>query len=83
MLTGGCCNKPLERVIISYMRRYYTHSPDLVAKLVFPVCYHHCREMFSHINKKGMEVILHFLFSKLDSHVAYEEFRYTNTHDPA
>ena len=34
------------------------------------------REMFCHINKKGMEVTLHYLFNKLDSHLAYEEFRY-------
>ncbi|KAL5482190.1 hypothetical protein EMCRGX_G022485 [Ephydatia muelleri] len=33
------------------------------------------RDMFVHINKKGMEVAMHFLFSKLDSHVTYEEFR--------
>ena len=35
------------------------------------------REMFCHINKKGMEVTLHFLFNRLDSHITYEEFRYT------
>lgn len=34
------------------------------------------RDMFAHINKKGSEVVLHFLFSRLDSHMAYEEFRY-------
>lgn len=47
------------------------------------MCIHHIynvhtiisREMFCHINKKGMEVILHYLFNKLDSHLAYEEFR--------
>lgn len=33
------------------------------------------KDMFTHINKKGSEVVLHFLFSRLDSHVAYEEFR--------
>lgn len=33
------------------------------------------RDMFSHINKKGSEVVLHFLFTRLDSHLAYEEFR--------
>lgn len=36
--------------------------------------------MFIHINKKGMEVILHYLFNRLDSHIAYEEFRYTLYH---
>jgi HAUS augmin-like complex subunit 6 len=35
-----------------------------------------CKEMFGHINKKGMEVTLHYLFNRLDSHIAYEEFRY-------
>lgn len=34
------------------------------------------RDMFALINKKGMEVVMHFLFSRLDSHLAYEEFRY-------
>ena len=34
--------------------------------------------MFSHINKKAMEVVLHFLFSKLDSNLSYEEFRYVD-----
>ncbi len=34
------------------------------------------KDMFVHINMKGSEVILHFLFSKLDSHLSYEEFRY-------
>lgn len=34
------------------------------------------RDMFFHINKKGMEVVMYFLFSKLNSHLAYEEFRY-------
>ena len=33
------------------------------------------RDMFNLPNKKGMEVILHFLFSQLNSHLAYEEFR--------
>ena len=33
------------------------------------------RDMFAHINKKGMEVVVHFLFSRLNSHLAYEEFR--------
>lgn len=32
--------------------------------------------MFSTPNKKGMEVILHFLFSKLDPDAAKETFRY-------
>ncbi|CAI8048315.1 HAUS augmin-like complex subunit 6, partial [Geodia barretti] len=36
---------------------------------------HFCKEMFGHINKKGTEVILHYLFNRLDSHIAYEEFR--------
>ena len=39
-----------------------------------------CREMFAHINKKGMEVTLQFLFNRLDSHLAYEEFRYSLSH---
>ena len=33
------------------------------------------KDMFVHINKKGCEVVLHFLFTRLDSHIAYEEFR--------
>ena len=33
------------------------------------------RDMFTHINKKGMEVVLQFLFSRLDCHLAYEDFR--------
>lgn len=37
------------------------------------------KDMFSHINKKGSEVVLHYLFSRLDSHMAYEEFRYENS----
>ena len=37
------------------------------------------KDMFVLINKKGSEVILHFLFSKLDSHLSYEEFRYVCT----
>ena len=36
------------------------------------------KDIFAHINKKGSEVVLHFLFSRLDSHTAYEEFRYEN-----
>ena len=39
------------------------------------------RDMFAHINKKGSEVVLHFLFSRLDSHMAYEEFRYDNSNE--
>ena len=34
------------------------------------------KDMFKHINKKGSEVVMHFLFNTLDSHAAYEEFRY-------
>ena len=34
------------------------------------------KDMFAHINKKGSEVVMYFLFSRLDSHMAYEEFRY-------
>ena len=37
------------------------------------------RDMFAHINKKGSEIVLYFLFSRLDSHMAYEEFRYENS----
>ena len=33
------------------------------------------KDMFVHINKKGSEIVLHFLFSRLNSHLAYEEFR--------
>jgi len=36
---------------------------------------HFTRDMFALINKKGMEVVVHFLFSRLNSHLAYEEFR--------
>ena len=51
----------------------------MTARLVFKRKFL-CREMFIHINKKGMEVILHYLFNRLDSHIAYEEFRYTLYH---
>ena len=34
------------------------------------------KDMFAHINKKGSEVVMHFLFTRLDSHVAQQEFRY-------
>ena len=33
------------------------------------------KDMFAHINRKGSEVVLHFLFSKLDSKRASEEFK--------
>jgi HAUS augmin-like complex subunit 6 len=33
------------------------------------------RDMFVLPNKKGMEVVMHFLFNRLDSHLCYEEFR--------
>ena len=33
------------------------------------------RDMFTQLNKKGSEVVLHFLFNRLDSSLAYEEFR--------
>ena len=33
------------------------------------------KDMFTHINKKGSEVVIHFLFNTLDSDVAYKEFR--------
>lgn len=33
------------------------------------------KDMFVHINKKGSEVVLHLLFSKLDPHWAYKSFR--------
>lgn len=33
------------------------------------------KEMFEHINKKGSEAVLHFLFSKLDPHLSSEVFR--------
>lgn len=33
------------------------------------------KDMFVHINKKGSETVLYFLFSKFNSHLAYEEFR--------
>ena len=33
------------------------------------------KDMFEHINKKGSEAVLHFLFSKLDPHLSYEVFR--------
>ena len=38
------------------------------------------REMFYHINKKGMQTIVHYLFNRLDSHIAYEEFRYIHSY---
>ena len=34
------------------------------------------KDTFAHINKKASEVVMHFLFTRLDSHLAYEEFRY-------
>ena len=40
------------------------------------ILYFGFRDMFALINKKGMEVVMHFLFSRLNSHLAYEEFRY-------
>lgn len=33
------------------------------------------KDMFAHINKNGCELVCHFLFSKLDSRLAYEKFR--------
>lgn len=39
----------------------------------FKVAFH--RDMFVHINKKGSEIVLHYLFSRLNSHLSYEEFR--------
>lgn len=33
------------------------------------------KDMFEHINKKGSEAVLHFLFSKLDPNLAHETFR--------
>ena len=39
------------------------------------------KNMFVHINKKGSEVVLHFLFSKLDSRSAYEDFRYVTVYE--
>lgn len=31
--------------------------------------------MFIRPNRKGMETVLHYLFTQLNSHLAYEEFR--------
>ncbi len=33
------------------------------------------KDMFSHINRKGSEEVLHFLFSKLNPKRASEEFK--------
>lgn len=33
------------------------------------------RDMFEHINKKGSEAVLHFLFFKLDPHLSIDVFR--------
>lgn len=33
------------------------------------------KDMFEHINKKGSEAVLHFLFTELDPHLSSEVFR--------
>ena len=33
-------------------------------------------DMFALPNKKAMEVVMHFLFTRLHPQLAYEEFRY-------
>ena len=39
-------------------------------------CFVFVSDMFALPNKKAMEVVMHFLFTRLHPQLAYEEFRY-------